>query len=89
MTHVALIADDTSDRLTLYKNGQLVAYLDVAVSLNGINDEVAYLGRSLFADDPRFQGEITEFRIYSEVLSDEAIAKSNDLGPDAVFTMTN
>jgi hypothetical protein len=85
LTHVVLVADDVGDRLTLYKNGAWVAQRDTPVDLNGIQDQTNYLGRSLFDDDPYFDGVITEFRIYGEVLSAEAIEKSYDVGPDATF----
>lgn len=85
LTHVVLVADDVGNRLTLYKNGAWVAQRDTPVDLNGIQDQTNQLGRSLFDDDPNFDGTITEFRIYGEVLSAAAIAKSYAVGPDATF----
>lgn len=85
LTHVVLIADDTNNRLTLYKNGEWLAQRDTDVRLGDLVDAKNHLGRSLFDDDPDFNGVITEFRIYAEVLSAAAIEKSYTLGPDATF----
>lgn len=85
LNHVVLTADDVGNRLTLYKNGQWVAQRDTEVRLSGIRDDTNRLGRSLFPDDPYFAGEITEFRIYAEVLTPTLIEASYTLGPDVVF----
>lgn len=88
LTHVVLVADDGEDRLTFYKNGQWIAEReDVDIRLKDLRDRVNRLGRSLFPDDPYFSGSITEFRIYDQVLADDAIEQSYLLGPDATFEL--
>jgi hypothetical protein len=89
LTQVVLIADDGANRLTLYKNGEWLADLDTDVRLDGIQDGVSSLGRSLFSDDPYFDGEILDFRIYGEVLTADMITESYRLGADATFPPLN
>jgi len=54
------------------------------VRLNGINDVNVWLGKSQW-NDPYFNGQFDEFRIYSGVVSDTAIAASFAAGPDALI----
>jgi hypothetical protein len=89
LTQVVLIADDSSNRLTLYKNGQWLADLDTEVRLDGIQDNVNSLGKSLFSDDPTFDGELLDFRIYGEALPAAMVEKSYELGSDATFPPAN
>ncbi len=64
----------------LYKNGAGVGQRDATVDI-GLLAANNRLGRSLFPDDPGFIGTILELRIYGEVLSADAIAKSYEAGP--------
>jgi hypothetical protein len=57
--------------------------------LSGINDTNVWLGRSLYSApitpqyyDPYLQGAYDEFRIYSGLLSAEAVQASYAVGPD-------
>jgi hypothetical protein len=85
LTQVVFVADDVSNRLTIYKNGVWLAQRDTDVRLDGISDGVCRLGRSLFPDDPYFNGEILDFRIYDEVVTAEMVQKTYALGPSATF----
>lgn len=85
LTHVVLVADSVMNRIVLYKNGAWVGQRDATVDIGLLAANNNRLGRSLFPDDPGFIGTISELRIYGEVLSADAIAKSYDAGPDASF----
>lgn len=87
-THVVLVVDDDADQLSLFKDGQWVAARDMEVRLPQLRDDVNRLGRSLFPEDPYFDGEITEFRIYSARLTEEQIEASFVLGPDVVLSVS-
>lgn len=82
-THVVLVADSVAGHIGLYKNGAWLGKRDVDIDLNQLQDNSSRLGRSLFPDDPAFLGSIQELRIYGDVLSADAVAKSYALGPDA------
>jgi hypothetical protein len=86
LIHVALVVSDDLNRLSLYKNGKWLVDRDADIQLDQFADDTHRLGRSLFPEDPYFNGEIHEFRIYGEVLTPEMIAKSYEVGPDAVFS---
>lgn len=85
LTHVVLVADSVTNRIVLYKNGAGVGQRDATVDIGLLAANNNRLGRSLFPDDPGFIGTILELRIYGEVLSADAIAKSYVAGPDATF----
>jgi hypothetical protein len=89
LTQIVLGVDDTNNRLILYKNGQPIVEDNIDVRLDDLQDDTNRLGRSLFSEDPNFEGIITEFRIYNAVLPPEAVAKSYALGEDAVYPSAN
>lgn len=86
-THLVLVVDDANDKMTVYRNGQWLASQSLSIRLPEIADSYAFLGRSLFAEDPYFRGTIEEFRIYDSVLSSEMVARSFELGPDAALAL--
>jgi len=83
-THVAVAYDFVAGTEILYVNGQRVASGPIAIPLSAINDINVWLGRSNWPD-PYFNGQLDEFRIYSGVLSDAAVAASFVAGPDALL----
>jgi len=82
---VALVIDDDHDTLTLYVNGVQGATAAFTDHLSNIHDINNWLGRSQFATDPPFVGNMQEFRIYSVALSAAPIAYSKSKGPDATY----
>lgn len=80
--HVAVVFDDTADRLSLYINGAYVSSLATTGHLAKIVASNNWLGRSQFDVDRYFDGRIQEFRIYATALSASQIAASFANGPD-------
>jgi hypothetical protein len=84
-TQVALVVDGVLGSLTLYIDGQREGATSAGQQINlaliqDIND---WIGRSQYSEDPEFQGEILDFRIYSAALSEQQIGLSFSLGADA------
>ncbi|MDB6068165.1 MAG: C-terminal target protein [Pedosphaera sp.] len=84
-THVAVAYDFVAGTAVLYADGQRVASGVASIPLGGITDINDWLGRSNWGGDPYFTGSLDEFRIYSGVLSDAAVAASFAGGANALF----
>jgi hypothetical protein len=82
-THVALVIDPTSEAMTLYQNGALLADCFLARPLSLIDDVNNWLGRSNYVADVDLSGSYDEFRIYGAALTAAEIADSFTAGPDA------
>jgi hypothetical protein len=82
--HVAVSYDFLAGTSTLFLNGQHVASGVASVPLNQINDVNVWLGRSQW-NDPYFNGQFDEFRIYNGAMSDQQITASYAAGPDALL----
>ena len=82
---VACVLDPASGFMGIYTNGVLAASRNDLTSLSGVDTNVFFLGRSLFASDAPLDGSIDEFRIYDTALSAAAIAASCRNGPNAAF----
>ncbi len=82
---VALVIDDDHDTMTLYVNGVQGATAAFTDHLSNVHDINNWLGRSQFASDPPYVGNMQEFRIYSVALSAAQIAYSKSKGPDAAY----
>ncbi len=87
-THVAMVVDAAERTLSMYVNGVLAASPPTTLpvgeefDLSAINDINNWLGRSQFASDPEFAGDLLEFRIYGAALDATLIGLSFELGPD-------
>jgi len=81
-THIAITYSFAAGTSALCINGQHVNTGPATVPLRAINDINVWLGRSQWPD-PYLNGQLDEFRIYSGVLSDTALAASFTNGPDA------
>ena len=88
-TQVALVVDAAQRTLSMYVDGALAASPPTTLpageefDLSAINDVNNWLGRSQFASDPEFAGDLLEFRIYGAALDAARIGLSFELGPDA------
>jgi hypothetical protein len=83
--HVVVVADDASDTLSLYLNGDpegSVAWTGTLAGINGVN---SWLGRSNYGVDPELNGQLHEFRIYRAALTAAQIRASYLAGPDPPF----
>jgi hypothetical protein len=72
---VALVVDGDRQTFTLYRDLQVVGEAPTSFELAELTDANNWLGRSQWAQDGFFNGEIGEFRIYSRVLSAAEIAQ--------------
>ncbi len=85
--HLAVVVDDTLNRIQLYVDGAPRGTLAFPDHLSDLNDKNNWLGRSQFADDAArgFDGTYLEFRIYDAALSAAELATSYAEGPDPAF----
>ena len=80
--HVTIIVDPPNGVLCYYNGTSVVSTLNSAVpSLAAINDVTNWIGASLITNDPYLAGTIYEFRVYQGVLSPQAIALNDAVGP--------
>ena len=70
--HVAVTLG--ADGVVLYVDGKAVGTSQMSARPSMISPSRCYIGRSQFAADPLFKGNIDDFRIYSFALSAEDIA---------------
>src|SRR5207302_5572789 len=82
--HVAVSYDFLAGTAELFLNGQRIGTGAATLPLNRINDVNVWLGKSQW-NDPYFNGQFDEFRIYNGALSDQQVAASYAGGPDALF----
>jgi hypothetical protein len=82
--HVAVSYDYLAGTSGVFLNGQRIGTGAALVPLNQINDVNVWLGKSQW-NDPYFNGQLDEFRIYSGALSDQQLAASYAGGPDALL----
>jgi hypothetical protein len=83
LEHLALVVDGAASLMSLYSNGVLVGSDGpLRGTLQGLNDENSWLGRSQFEFDVEYEGVIHDLRIFSTARSAEQIAASFAAGPD-------
>ena len=82
--HVAVSYNSPAGMVALYVKGQNVTNGLASIPSDGINDVNVWLGRSQW-NDPYFNGQFDEFRIFSDAVSDPAVAASFVAGPNALF----
>jgi len=85
--HLAVVVDDTLNRIQLYVDGAPAGSMAFPDHLSDLHDINNWLGRSQFADDAAqgFDGRYLEFRIYDAALSAAELATSFAEGPDPAF----
>jgi len=75
---------ETGGRQSWYRDGALVAALDIPYPLSAIHDVNNWLGRSN-CKDPPLKGSIDEFRVYGVALNAAQIRASYWFGPNPPF----
>lgn len=66
----------TPDRISLYRDGELIAERDVTVSMSDLGDNLlAYLGKSFYAGDLYFRGYFDNVKVYDFAMSGDEIAR--------------
>ncbi len=81
LTHYAVTYNYTAGNARLYVNGQRVGWATNAIPFSRINDINNWLGRSQY-NDPYFNGQYEEFRIYNGAMTDADVAADYAAGPD-------
>jgi uncharacterized repeat protein (TIGR03806 family) len=71
----------TGGRLTWYRNGVSIGFLDTNFRLNQIEDVNNWLGRSQYTGDSNANISYNEVRVYDQALSPAQITASNAAGP--------
>jgi len=85
--HITCVIDPPNSRMAIYTNGVLeVVNTNLNVALVSLNDELCWIGRSLFVADPYLNGSIDELRIYGGALAAASVAQSHLLGPNALLS---
>jgi hypothetical protein len=86
LAHVAVVFDDTNNRLAFYLNTTLEG---MAMPFNGrladVDDVNDWLGRSQFSTDPELAGTIHELRIYNKALTQAQLNFSLTQGQEPSF----
>lgn len=84
-TQVTLVVNGALGSLAIYIDGTLEASTapGQTVDLSALSDVNNWLGRSQYATDPDFAGELLDFRIYGRALSSSEVALSFQLGEHA------
>ncbi len=84
MVHLAIVYDFIGGTSELFLNGQRLLTGAAPIPIMALNDINNWLGRSQW-NDPYFNGQFEEFRIYNGALTDLDIATSYAAGPDALY----
>ncbi len=86
--HIAVTLD--GEAIRLFHDGELLASAaydsapdDPPPSIDQLDDSLAYLGRSTYADDGLFTGEILEFAIFDVALAPDEVSARFESGPGA------
>jgi hypothetical protein len=82
--HVAVVVDQIASTLALYLNGAARGSTALSSPLASINNINNWLGRSQFAGDPEFGGNVQEFRVYGVARTATQVQASYSAGPDAL-----
>jgi hypothetical protein len=84
--HVVVNYDPQQSYAAVYTNGILEGNTSINYPFSSLVDAHNYLGKSGYRGDPYLTGTLSEFRIYSGILSAAQIAADYLAGPD---TLTN
>ena len=90
--HVTCVVDPPDAYIAIYTNGVLEAInnTNFVVPFVSLDDQVAYLGRSLFQllnNDAFLNGSIYEFRMYSGALSASSVLQSDIQGSNSLLSI--
>lgn len=81
-SHITVVVDSVNNIMYYYNGTTVVSTLNSAVpSLVDINDAINVIGASPVGVDPYLVANIHEFRVYQGVLSQQAVALNDAVGP--------
>ncbi|MET0391458.1 MAG: LamG-like jellyroll fold domain-containing protein [Polyangiales bacterium] len=74
--------DARTRQLALIADGAVTAERPLTLQLEAVGNASAWLGRSLFPDDPALDGRLEELRIYDRALDARELQRVFEAGPD-------
>lgn len=84
--HVTCVFDPPNQTLAIYTNGVLEAIrTNFTVNIGSLNNQLSYIGKSLWAADPYLNASIDELRLFKGALSPITIKQSYDQGPNTLL----
>ncbi|HEU5125755.1 MAG TPA: LamG-like jellyroll fold domain-containing protein [Verrucomicrobiae bacterium] len=82
--HLTAVFNPTAGWIAVYTNGVLKGkHTAVTWQLTDVTDVFAYIGKSLYNNDPYISVNLDEFRMYNGALTSQGIAIADLAGPDA------
>ncbi|MGK0185128.1 MAG: hypothetical protein ACI9R3_000903 [Verrucomicrobiales bacterium] len=81
--HFVTTWDERNGQVKHYEDGALIAEGETSTKMSEINDVNNWLARSNWTADSNGALEFDEFRIYSEVMSPQAVLANMEAGPDS------
>ena len=81
--HQVAVVFVSNSHAELFRDGASLGSVPISWSLSSIDDVNEWIGRSQWASDHTFKGNVNEFRIYNEALTPCAIAALYTAGPDS------
>jgi hypothetical protein len=87
--HVVVTYDPLMSSAAVYTNGVLEGSSSISYSFSSLVDAHNYLGKSGYRSDPYLAGTLSEFRIYSGVISVAQIAANYLVGPDILTNVSS
>jgi hypothetical protein len=85
--HFVAVCNPLSGFLGIYANGFLIGQtFNATTPLSPTPDQLSYIGKSLYANDPYLIASIDELRIYDGALSPDRIAIDTAAGPNNLVT---
>lgn len=78
LQHVTVVIREQS--LSLFVNGKSEAAAETPHRLGELDDDDNWLGRALYSGYPLYNGAFFEFRVFSRALSNDEVAKLDELG---------
>jgi autotransporter-associated beta strand protein len=82
--HVTCVVDPPDGTMSIYTNGVLEGSTGLTVPLSSLDDQLCWIGRSLFTADSFLVGSIDEFRIFDGALSAASVMQDDLSGPNSL-----
>lgn len=87
--HAVVTYDPQMSFAAVYTNGVLLGNASISYPFSSLVDAHNYLGKSGYRGDPYLAGTLSEFRVYSGVLSVAQIAANYRAGPDTITNISS
>jgi hypothetical protein len=87
--HVVVTYDPQMSSAAVYTNGVLEGSSSINYSFSSLADSHNYIGKSGYRGDPYLAGTLSEFRVYSGVISLAQIMANDQAGPDTLANISS